>query len=177
MINIQMGTVTGYQTGDFLNIKNVQVLQVTVEGEPDATPALLINPAMDESAPKNGDRVLILRLGNFAIAIGGIDGIAPETAQGEKRLYSRDGNGDIAAFLFLLSSGIMQLNGTGDFLARFNELESGFNTLRDNLNSAVFTVQVVPATGTGATTGIVTPSTASISSAKIEEIEVPGVTP
>lgn len=174
MINIQMGTVTGYNTGDFLNIKNVQVLQVTVEGEPDATPALLINPAMDESAPKNGERVAILKLGNFAIAIGGIDGIAPETAQGEKRLYSRDGNGDIAAFLFLLSSGIMQLNGTGDFLARFNELESGFNTLKSDHNS--FLTHVHGPAGSPPVP-VAPPSTASISSAKIEEIEVPGVTP
>ncbi|MCK4820545.1 hypothetical protein KA005_32570, partial [bacterium] len=157
MINIKMGTVTGYETGTFLNIENVQILQVVIENQLDAQPALLINPAMDESAPKIDDRVLIIKIGNFALAIGGIDGIEPVTAQGEKRLYSRDSAGAVAAFITLLTSGVMELNGNNDNAVRFSALESGFNTLRDNLNSAVFAVTVDPGTHVGATTGIVTP--------------------
>ena len=170
MIVIQMGTVTGYDTGDFLNIKNVQVLQVIVEGEQDATPALLINPAMDESAPKKDDRVLILRLGNFSIAIGGIDGLAPETAEGEKKLYSRDGNGDIAAFILLLSSGIMELNGNGDNAVRFSKLDDQITILNSKYDSHI---HPDPVSGS---TGIPTVSLGlDISDAKIDTITVPGV--
>ena len=68
----------------------------------------------------------------------------------------------------------MELNGNNDNAVRFAALESGFNTLRDNLNSAVFTVTVDPGTHQGATTGIVTPSVATIATAKIDTIKVPG---
>ena len=175
MISIKMGTVTGYKTDTFLDIDNVQILQVVIENKNDAQPALLINPAQDESAPKINDRVLIIKIGNFNLAIGGIDGISPVTAQGEKRLYSRDSSGAVAAFLTLLSSGIIELNGNNDNAVRFSALESGFNTLRDNLNSAAFAVTVDPGTHQGSTTGIVIPSVASIATAKIDTIKVPGV--
>lgn len=173
MINIQFGTISGYRKGDYLNLENVQVLQVYIENDIDAFDALLINPAMDESAPKNGDRIAILKLGNFSIAIGGIDGIEPVTEQGEKRLYSRDENGAIAAFISLLASGIIELNGTGDFAVRFLELEKQIDILNTKYDSHTHT-----SGGSGSPT---TPPLVSlgldISAAKIEEIKVKAVTP
>lgn len=60
----------------------------------------------------------------------------------------------------------------GDFMARFNELESGFNQLRSDHNN--FLVHVHGASGTPPVPPAV-PSTASIATAKIENIEVPGL--
>ena len=106
MINIQMATVTGYEKPqDFLGLENVQVVQTVIEDEIDATPALLINPSGDESAPQEGDRIAVLLIGNFRIAIGGLDQIAPESEQGEKRFYSRTADGSIAASISINSDG------------------------------------------------------------------------
>ena len=98
---------------------------------------------------------------------------------GKDRIYFRDGK---------ITFKIGDTEG-GDFLARFNELKAGFDELKQDHNDLVTAfnllaphthpVQVVPATGTGATTGIIpvvpseSPSTASIDDAKIDEIEVP----
>jgi len=80
----------------------------------------------------------------------------------------------------------------GDFMARFNELKTGFDQLKSDFNTLVTTYSththlvnvtvnnILPgpstASGTGAavpTTSPGTPSTASIDAAKIDEIEVP----
>lgn len=170
MISIQMATVTGYEkSGVLLGLENIQIVQVIIEDDIDATPAILVNPAGDESAPQEGDRVSVLSIGNFRIALGGLDSVTPTAEQGERKLYSKDSAGEIAAFLSLLSSGQMQLNGTGDFAVRFLELESGFNELKDDHNN--FLTHVHGAAGTPPTPPAL-PSTASISDSKIENIEV-----
>ena len=127
MLSIKMGTVTGYEIGTLLNIENVQILQVTIENDQDATPAILINPAMDESTPKTGDRVMIIKIGNFSLAIGGIDGIEPITAEGEKRLYSRDSGGDISASITLQADGKIVIGN------QVQQLKTLFNSLLDEI--------------------------------------------
>ena len=127
MLSIKMGTVTGYEIGTLLNIENVQILQVTIENDQDATLAILINPAMDESTPKIDDRVMIIKIGNFSLAIGGIDGIEPITAEGEKRLYSRDSGGDISASITLQADGKIVIGN------QVQQLKTLFNSLLDEI--------------------------------------------
>lgn len=130
-----MATVTGYRTGDFFDLKNAQIMQVTIEGESDATDALLINPAGDESAPKKDDRIPVLRIGNFRLAIGGIDGIAPTTAEGEKRLYSRDSNGNVAAQMLLDANGNIEMNGDSKRFVTYAELDAALQSHITKYNS------------------------------------------
>lgn len=104
---------------------------------------------------------------------------------GETHFYSTSADGDsIAAFIRLLNDGTMQVLGTGDFFVRFNELETGFNELRSDLNTHITSynghIHITTATvGTGPpgviapTTSTSTSSTASIAGAKIDEIETP----
>ena len=84
----------------------------------------------------------------------------------------------------MLNNGTMQVLGTGDFFVRFNELQTGFNQLRQDLNDHITNynahVHTTTATvGTGppgvisATTSQSTSSSASIDTARIEEIETP----
>lgn len=73
----------------------------------------------------------------------------------------------------------------GDFLARFNELKDGFDQLKDDYNDLINKynahIHITTATiGLGPAVGVISPttssgsvSTASIDSAKIDEIEVP----
>lgn len=110
MMNIQMATVKGYAVGEFLNLENVQIVQTIIEGDIDATPALLINPAGDESAPKIDDRIPVLRIGNFRLAIGGLDSVTPITEQGEKRFYSRDADGNIISSFYMKKDGSIEIN-------------------------------------------------------------------
>ena len=103
---------------------------------------------------------------------------------GENHVYSTDADGqNIAAFIKLLNNGTMQVLGTGDFLARFNELQTGFNQLRTDLNNHITnynghihtttaTIGSGPAVGVISATGSTsTASNASIDNAKIDEIE------
>ena len=104
---------------------------------------------------------------------------------GETHFYSTDASGEnIAAFIKMLSNGTMQVLGTGDFFVRFNELQTGFNQLRQDLNDHITNynahVHTTTATvGTGppgvisATTSTSNSSSASIDTAKIDEIETP----
>lgn len=105
---------------------------------------------------------------------------------GENHFYSTDASGEnIAAFIKMLNNGTMQVLGTGDFFVRFNELQAGFNQLRQDLNNHITnynahihtttaTVGSGPALGViSATTSTSTSSSASIDAAKINEIETP----
>lgn len=169
MISIQMGTITGYEkSGTLLGLENIQIVQTIIEDDIDATPAILVNPSGDESAPQEGDRVTILKIGNFSLAIGGLDSVIPEADQGEKKLYSKDSSGEIAAFIFLLSSGQMQLNGSGDFAVRFSALETMVSTLNTK-----FDAHIHPDPSSGSTGPPTVPLSLDISGAKIESIEVP----
>lgn len=95
---------------------------------------------------------------------------------GETRIYSTDTSGEVAMYIHMKNDGTSEFGGTGDFLARFNELKSGFDELKSDFNSFVTTKfnththgETGGTTTTPAPTG--TPSTASIDNAKIEEFE------
>lgn len=103
---------------------------------------------------------------------------------GDNRIYSTNESGSsVAAFITFLNDGRLQMLGTGDFLVRYNELETGFNQLRTDLNALITAynahIHITTATvGPSAVPGILSPtatqgtsSSASITAAKIDEIE------
>jgi hypothetical protein len=98
-------------------------------------------------------------------------------AVGETRLYSTDANGELKTFIWLKADGTMELGGNAKHLARFEELKTGFDQLKQDFNnfvSTTFNAHMHPTAGTGAPspptlTG--TASTASIDSSKINEIK------
>ena len=100
---------------------------------------------------------------------------------GEKRIFSTDSDGNVVFALHLKNDGTAEFGGNNDFLVRFNELESGFNALKSDLNDLVSAfnshMHATAATGPPVPPTPIpsqipaTPSTASISGAKIEEIK------
>jgi hypothetical protein len=97
---------------------------------------------------------------------------------GEHRIFSTDSNGDLQFYVWLKSDGTMQLGGNEKHLARFEELKSGFDALREDHNALLqeFKVHTHPGVTTGAgVTGVPvstsSPSTASIDDSKIAEIK------
>lgn len=102
------------------------------------------------------------------------------SAVGEFRTYSTDSNGDLKFYTWLKNDGTLELGGSTKHLARFEELKTGFDQLKQDLNDhlTAFNTHMHPTAGTGAPSpptpgsGVpATPSTASIDSSKIEEIK------
>ncbi len=101
---------------------------------------------------------------------------------GEHRTFSTDEDGNVQFFVWLKNDGTLQLGGDSKHLARFEELKSGFDQLKDDLNDMknkwnAFTLAYVQ----GGPSSVGTPptlagqdsqvSTASIDDSKIDEIK------
>lgn len=87
---------------------------------------------------------------------------------GEFRAFSEDANEAVATFIYLKNDGTIEFAGTGDFLARFNELKTGFDQLKSDHNTHVHTGNIG-----GPTSPPTVLSTASIDAAKIDEFKTP----
>lgn len=180
-LNVQMATVTGYKIGSFLGLGNIQILQVKIEDDNDATPVLLINPDGDESAPQNGERIPVITIGNFRISIGGLDGILPITSQGEKRLYSKDSSGNIAAYAYFDKDGNLEINGNADNAVAYTDLAAGLANQDTAINSELSKISTTLAamvTAFAAQGYTITPYirsnvTTDISAAKVDTVKLP----
>ena len=160
---IQLGTVTGQEIkpnrGTDINVRMLQI-DLGTTAQPDIQSVEYIPLSGDDNPPRNGDKVVVISLGPaFKIAIAVRDAVVTAMNPGERKLYSRDSNGDIAAFINLLTGGDIWLNG-GDFSAvRFEELETQFNELRDAFNNHNHTYN--PGPGSSTPTGPAAPQSAS----------------
>ena len=167
-MGINIGTVTGQRIGDYKGFSNIRLLEVDLLGD-SADTVLWLNITGEDSAPVNGDMVVVFDFGAFRFSVAAWDLIAAVAAEGERRFYSRDSAGAEQATLNLKDDGQMELNGTGDFAVRFTALETAFNQLKSDFDGH----NHPGVTAGGASTGFPTASTADISPAKIDEIEVP----
>ena len=138
------------------------------------TVELMNNPG-DDSVPALDSRVAILEVGPaWKIGVAVSDNITPIMQDGEKRIYSQD-SGVIKAFISLLKSGIIEINGNTDFAVRFSVLETGFNQLKSDFNGFLTHIHAGVTTGGGISGPPVppaVPSVASIAGAKIDEVKV-----
>ena len=164
-----IGTVKGYQVTNNRNSDHkVVMLQVQLSDSEDIQSVELYNPFGEKSIPQNEQRVLILQLSRaWKIAIAIDDKIDPsDLNDGEKKLYSLDPSGAIAAFMTLTNTGELFLNGETDYAVRFLELKAGFDQLKSDFNNHIHTE-------TGASTSTPTvPSAASIDDSKVDEVRL-----
>ena len=167
-MGINVGQVVGQRIGNFKELENVRLLEVDLLGD-SADTVLYLNKPGEDTAPVNGDLVLVIDYGSFRVAMNIWDTLAAAAASGERKIYSRDSGGAVAAFINLLADGQMELNGTGDFAVRFTALETAFNQFKTDFNEHT---HGGVASGSSST-AITTPTTADVSGAKIDEIEVP----
>jgi len=118
-------------------------------------------PGQDEN-PIDGSRVFILEVGeSYKIAIAVDDGVTPGMDTGEKRLYSVNDDAVIQAFINILKTGIIEINGDADFAVRFDALNTALQNMLTALNA-----DIASAGGTGNTT-------LDISGAKVDEVKLP----
>ena len=100
---------------------------------------------------------------------------------GEKRIFSTDSEGNVVFAIHLKNDGTAEVGGNTDNLVRYSKLKQEFDVLNDKVNSLIakYNTHLHPFVGlaigvTGATavsTSTETPSTADMSSAKIDEIK------
>jgi len=99
---------------------------------------------------------------------------------GEHRIFSTDAAGDVVMFLHLKNDGIAEFGGNADFMVRYNELETAFNSLKSSTNDMItewntFAAAYIPGSptvqGFPATVSTVTAASADITPAKIDEIK------
>lgn len=173
MAVIRLGKVTGRQiatnrdgSGDRL------LLQVEMSNADDVQTVEMLNAPGENSNPPDDSQVLIVDLGRaFKVALAADDGITPDMAEGEKKLYSIS-SGAIAAFIKLLASGVLELNGNADFAVRYNALETAFNQLKADYDA--HTHLYTPGAGTPTqTAAVAVGSTADITGAKVDEVKLP----
>lgn len=96
---------------------------------------------------------------------------------GGTRIYSTDSDGAVQFAIYLRADGTCEVGGDTDNMVRYSELETAFNTLRDDFNNFVnltYNLHQHPTAGVGApspptVTG--QQSNADISGAKIDEVK------
>jgi hypothetical protein len=152
---------------------NRVMLQVEMSNPDDIQTVEYVSlPGQDEN-PINGSRVYIIEVGSsYKIGIAVDDGIAPGMATGEKRVYSLNDAGAIQAFINLLKTGIIEVNGNADFAVRFTDLETAFNQLKSDFNT--HTHAYTPGSQPPSATAVPVPqTTADMSGAKVDEVKLP----
>lgn len=144
-----------------------------------APPGVDANPIRDMVAvyaptSEKGDTVVIGYINKNQVA-----------QPGEHRIFSINSNGEVQTSVHLKANGVIVITGqsieflgSAKTLARFQELKSGFDQLRDDLNSLISTfnshVHTGVQTGPGssaATTTQGTPSTASVDGSEASNLK------
>ena len=107
----------------------------------------------------NGEKVLLGVLNKQILA-----------EAGEIRIFSEI-EGEIATFIHLKKNGKIELGGDSNFIAKFNELKTGFDQLKGDLNSHIqnYNSHVHPGVTAGGASTAVTVSTSTESEADIDE--------
>jgi hypothetical protein len=134
---------------------------------------LEINPAKD-------NQLIVIPFGNSEgnlVAIGGLNSnIAPDTLGGEARLFSTDETGQtLQAFIKLLNTGIIEINGNTDFAVAFNDLKVEFDKLKNDFNNHThtFNYNAGPTPSSGTTNTGLPQNTSNIDNAKVTEVLLP----
>jgi hypothetical protein len=190
-----VGEITGREIGPNRDADHDSMLIQSVETDDDdvQTVQLGLPPGMDAN-PVDGGDIFSVEIGkNWKVSFCVDDKSAPDSSlgQGEIEIYSLSG-GQRKAKIRLGVDESVKVEGASfkllsdvDNAVRFSELQSAFDTLRDDFNTLVSKFNAhthvtsglagaVPVAGTAAPTPTPgTPSSASVSLAKIDEITVP----
>ena len=168
-----IGTITGQEIK-----KNrdgsiaVRLLQVQISNESDIQTVQYMSVPGEDTAPINGDKVQIFRIGSafqFAVAVEDQNNVA-SVAVGGKRLFSRDSAGAVKAFIELLTSGVLHLNGSAYSAVRFEELQTAFDQLKADFDA--HTHLYAPGPGTPTQTAATIASTADITPAESDTVKL-----
>ena len=142
-------------------------VKVNVMGKNDTRTAFQASPFGIDSNPASEDDLVAVYADTTedgqSVLLGYLlKGLAAE--KGEVRLYSTDEDGaeQPKAYIHLKNDETLEIGGNSDNMVRFSALQTAFNQLKTEFNAHVHSSNGTPP---------VTPSTADISGAKIDEIK------
>ena len=169
---IRIGTVTGRKVGKNRDgTDDVLLLQVEITDPDDIQTVELMQPAGQKDYPIDDSQVVILDIGNaFKAAVAVQDGVTPSGSPGDKELYSLDSAGLIKAFINILASGNIELNGNNDNAVRFQALQDKLTALKAQLEAHFHPGVTV---GAGSTSPSATVFDVDISASKVDEVQLP----
>lgn len=131
--------------------------------------------------PQNGAEIIYLEVAgdcNDLIAINILDDVDKALERGEQLIYGTDDGKEIASSVRTKPNGETVVNDGEDYAVLYSELKSGFDTMKEDLNSMIrtwntFALAYVPAPGTPGTPGFPpTANTASVTAASIDNSKV-----
>jgi len=159
------------------SIKNaVRFVKFLRMGKSDVQECRQASPFGIDSAPTKDMAAIYAKTGEVGkpVIIGYINKNQISEA-GETRLFSTDENGTVKIALHLKNDGTAEIGGNSKNMVRFQELETGFNTLKTDFNNLVIAYNLhIHPSSSGTTSPTVTQgtsSTADISGSKINEIK------
>ena len=141
----------------------------------------------DFNVPKGYDTLYVKTSNsNDPVCIGFVNKVVFDSLNsGDKEIFSTNSDGDtIAAFIKLLNTGVIHINGDADNIAGYAKLKEGFDTLKQDFNNLVTAynthIHITTATvGATPTPGVIAPTTstgtsssASIDSSKKENVKI-----
>lgn len=169
---------TGVCTVDIGTIKSIEkdgdALICTIDfGADDVTTATLYGLSSQNDYPMIDDSAVVSR-GDDDVIVSIFRPCPSDLATGESIVYGRDSSGAIISSVRMGADGVVKINGGGRTVAAFEDLKTGFNLLKTNLNSliAIFNAHVHTAPSTPTVTPG-TPSTATIDLCQSDTVEVP----
>ena len=171
IIGVELGIVKNVEIKPNKDGKNsVRLLQCSLSDDDDIQTIEFVNSPGDDSSPNMGDAVTILTINeSYKIAIANDDKITPTMEPGEKKIYSY-ASGSIQAFINLLKTGIIEINGNVDFAVRFNALslivQQAVTAINANLTAISADLQSLGGSY------VPTPIVVDLTPAKIEEINI-----
>lgn len=140
-----------------------------------------VTPFGFDSKPIKGLKGVRGRSEKKMLVLGYIQKAVNELEDGDSIQFSKNGEGELTGKIISRNDDTIEILGTGDFLIRFNEMKSAFDTMKSDLNniSTQFNVHTHPTAGVGAPSPPtpvpseipITPSTVSMDGAKHESIK------
>jgi len=184
---MKMGIVTGREIKANRDAEgNSRLLQAEISSAVDKQTIELVSACGEQYNPRDGDVLFIAELGpNWKIAIASSDETEPDDTleQGERKIYSLNGDGEVMACIRFKADGTLILNEGEDWAVQYTALKDAFDELKSDLNSMVsawntFADAYLP--GGPAVQGTppaplssVSESAADMSGAQIESVQVP----
>ena len=150
--------------------KPVRLLQAVISDPDDVQTVEWIGKPGEDNGLQPGDTVAIITIGSTKFAIAADDGITPDAADGEKKLYSRSGDAKAAEVIFRVN-GDIELNGNADFLISFNQLKQIIDAFATDLN-AEFTAVATAINGIAPESYTPTVIEFDITAAKVEDLKI-----
>lgn len=165
---------------------NILYLQVQISDTDDIQDIELVRHAGVDYKPVEDSQAVIVEIHPaFRVAVAVDDGIEPEANEGDYEIYGNSGSAKTSR-VKCVNDGQVELNGTGDWAVRYDELKTAFDELKSDFNALAANFNThqhkyVSASGPADTTDALIPTAqpddhtteADITPAKVETVELP----